>query len=110
MKTAAKFTRESPCTKVEIHNAFFNGRDYARRPVVEAKAIIGDNAPKFMLSKGYIEQVLADGVDWYVPTLSGKAWIRSGLSRYLELHPDRAADVIGKAPPKAQIRRRTRAK
>lgn len=90
MKAAKVFTRENPCTKIDLHNAFWLGGRYADQPVVRAKQIIGDNAPKYMLKKGYIEQTLRDGVDWYIVTDEGRTWLSEGLARHLELHPEQA--------------------
>lgn len=94
MKEARKFSREQPCTKVEIHNCFFDGRQYTKRPVVEVKMEVGDNVPKYLVREDYVSFVLLAGVDYYELTVDGEEWLRAGLKRYLELHPERASDVV----------------
>lgn len=108
MKSAAKFTREAPCTKVDLHLAFWVNGQYRATAVVQAKAVIGDNAPKYMLKKGFLVQSLEGGVDMYTPTETGKNWLRDGLARHLELHPEDAEKVALASPakpPKQRVRR-----
>lgn len=88
MKAAKIFTRENPCTKVDLHNCFYSKGAYVNRKLVDAKMVIGDNAPKYLVREGYIEQRLIEGADWYVVTIAGKAWLRAGILRYLQLHPE----------------------
>lgn len=97
-KAPRVFTRDDPCTKVDLHNAFFRQGQYRDTPVVDARAIIGVNAPKYLIREGYVEEKLRGGVDWYVLTIKGKAWLRTGVIRYLELHPERAVDCIEPPP------------
>jgi len=96
MKAAKKFTRENPCTKVEIHNCFIDpdiGK-YRSVPLVVAKMEIGDNVPKYLEKNDYLRAELKGGVDYYTLTADGEDWLREGLKRFLVLHPERAADVI----------------
>lgn len=113
MKSAKVFTQDNPCTKVDLHNCFFSGGAYVNRKVVDAKTVIGDNAPKYLLRKGYIEQRLIEGADWYVITIAGKAWLRAGIARHLVLHPEDIA-LCNENPAgesrKAPILRRRRSK
>lgn len=111
MKAARKFTRDDPVTKVELHNCFIDpatGR-YRPVPLVNAKTQIGDNAPKYLARNEYLRTVLRGGIDYYELTPDGEQWLRDGLKRFLELHPERAADVL-QAPKQAPRRviRRTR--
>lgn len=115
MKEAKVFTRDEPVNKIDLHNCFnVNGR-YADKTVVDAKRLIGDNAPKYLMREGLIRFRLIGGVDTYTVTVKGVAWLRAGVIRYMELHPDRAGEVIDPpegaptAPAKpAQGVRRTR--
>ena len=93
-KAPRVFTREQPCTKIDLHNAFFRGGSYRDTPVVDARAVIGINAPKYLLREGIVIERLSDGVDWYVLTAKGRGWLRTGIIRFLELHPERAGDCI----------------
>ena len=106
MKEAAKFTRDNPVTKVELHNAFWRTGQYRDTPVVDAKRIIGDNAPKYMLREDFISMETRGGVDWYILTDSGREWLRAGIARYLELHPERRSEVRGMETPVSLVRRR----
>jgi hypothetical protein len=118
MKAARVFTKEDPCTKIELHNCFFDGVRYSHKPVVNAKMEIGDNAPKYLVKKGYVVESIVGGVDYYRLTDEGEEWLREGLQRYLVLHPERSGEVkqaarsrvIRRAPAKAlkpALRRRT---
>jgi hypothetical protein len=94
LPAARVFTKEDPCTKVELHNCFFRGGQYVERAVVEARTEIGENAPKYLVKKGFVLLQTRKWVDYYVPTEQGKAWLHSGILRYLVLHPDRAKDCL----------------
>lgn len=112
MKDAAKFTRESPVSKVELWNCFTDEAGaWIDRRVVDAKTEIGDNAPKYLRREDFLEEKLVNGVDMYILTWRGRGWLRSGLIRYLELHPERIAEC--RNPPARQsiakrVLRRTR--
>jgi len=95
MKAARKFTRDDPCTKVEIHNCFFDGHRYNKKAVVDAKMEIGDNVPKYLTREGFMDTLHHAGVDYFVLTGDGEDWLRDGLARFLTLHPERTADVRG---------------
>lgn len=105
------FTKENPCTKIDLHNCFYRGGRYVNRPVVEAKTEIGENAPKYLIREGLVVVREIAGVDTYVLTPEGDQWLRTGILRYLALHPDRAGEC--KFPPPGyrsitpQVRRRT---
>lgn len=90
--TPKQFTKDNPCTKVDLHNCFFHGARYVNRPVVEAKMEIGENAPKYLIREGYVVVRMIDNVDYYCLTPLGDAWLRTGILRYLTLHPEKAAD------------------
>lgn len=86
------FDRENPCTKVDLHNCFFKGGEYVSRKLIEAKTVIGENAPKYLLSKGYAVLQTQKGVDYYALTKDGELWLISGLLKHLKLHPECALD------------------
>lgn len=99
------FTKEDPCTKVDLHNCFYAGGRYVNRPVVEAKAVIGENAPKYLIREEFVVVRTIDNIDYYCLTPEGDEWLRRGIVRYLDLHPERVADCnfpppgYGKASP-----------
>lgn len=101
------FTKENPCTKVDIHNTFATATGYARSPVVTARGIMGINAVKYLKREGLVVEVTDGAVDYWQLTPDGEAWLKKGLERHLELHPEEAARVkfpVTKA--KASPRRR----
>lgn len=95
--TPKHFTKDNPCTKVDLHNCFYRGGRYVNRPVVEAKTEIGENAPKYLIRENLVVVREIAGVDTYVLTPEGDSWLRTGILRYLALHPERAKDC--KFPP-----------
>lgn len=107
--TPASFTRTNPCTKVHLFNCFFNPKTAGVVPVVDAHQQIGVNSPKHLLDNGYLLHESRKGVDYYVLTAFGRNWLVPGLKRYLELHPEKRADVLypipGEAPAPPPIRR-----
>lgn len=85
--TPATFTKERPCNKTHLHNAFFDGKKYVDRLLVHAQAVIGKNCPRYLIRKGFVVQRLIGSVDWYCLTPAGKQWLQAGISRHLALHP-----------------------
>jgi hypothetical protein len=87
----AKYTRERPVRKVELWNCFYGRRGFKSVQVDAAKAIIGANAPRYLLRKEYIEEIDTGEVLSYNLTEVGKRWLTDGMVRYLRNHPlDRA--------------------
>jgi hypothetical protein len=93
IKPVKVFTKDQPCTKLEIHNCFAGPHGYIARPVVEAQGEIGKNAPKHMLSKLYLVYRTVGNIDYYELTRTGTIWLHDGLAAYLKHHPDRQKDV-----------------
>lgn len=110
MKEAAKFDRQNPCTKVHLWNAFRRPTGYPAQTVVQAKMMIGDNAPKYLVREGYLRAFSAGGIDFYQLTQVGVAWLEKGIRRYLELHPEAAADLEQPLPGVSAGVRRVRPK
>ena len=94
----AVFTRDEPVTKIELWNCFhdpatqFQFRD---RLLVEARAIIGLNAPKYLINRGYAAVKNGVNADYLGLTAEGQAWLLAGISRFLKNHPERAKEVTG---------------
>lgn len=89
-----KFDRANPCTKVELWNAFRGRRTFRKSvQVAVAHSIIGVNAPRNMLAKGYVEVVESRGVESYALTEDGAAWLTKGLQNFLKRHPERVEDA-----------------
>lgn len=94
----AVFTKENPCTKIEIHNCFSRGGVYANQPLVQAQTIIGENCPKYLIKSGYVVVRTIAQVDHYCLTPEGDNWLRLGIRRYLTIHPERLGECI-ELPP-----------
>lgn len=91
MKPEVKvFTRENPCTKLDIWNCFRARTGFVKVPVVEAQAQIGANVPRVMEREGRLEKAEARGVEYYVLTAEGEEWLSTGFARYLKNHPSHA--------------------
>ncbi len=89
MKPEVKvFTRDNPCTKLHIWNCFRGVRGFKKVDVAHAQSIIGVNAPRNMLSKGYATITETAGVEYYQLTKYGTEWLMTGLKSYLKNHPN----------------------
>lgn len=94
-KPVKVFTKDKPCSKVDLHNCFYlGGSTPLSRPVVEARGEIGLNAIKYLKREGYAIEHETNGVDYWTLTVEGIEWLRKGLARHLELHPGDAALVM----------------
>lgn len=82
------FTRERQATKVDLTNCFWNGRAFIARPVVQTRGIIGLNVPKYLHKHGLAETVMQGDVECLKLTAAGEAWLREGLAKHLQRHPD----------------------
>ena len=96
--TPKVFSREEPCTKIDLFNCFFKLGKYVDRMVIEAHAEIGLNAKKYLFREGYAALTTERGVEYYRLTQDGREWLSKGVLRYLELHPERALDCV-ESPP-----------
>lgn len=90
---AKVFTRDNPCTKVDLWNCFHvvgetKMPEFRSVPVVTARGVIGENAPKYLLKNGYAVVSSDARMDSYDLTRAGKEWLIKGLQRHLELHPE----------------------
>lgn len=97
-KPVKVFSREEPCTKVDLFNCFSRGGVYVPRAIVEARGEIGVNAIKYLVKKDLAEITEEGNVAYWVLTDEGETWLSEGLARHLVLHPLDAALVTGRAP------------
>lgn len=102
------FTRERPCNKVDMLNCFWTGKTYRARPVVEAHAVIGVNAPKYLLAKGLATHTAKGDVEVYTLTAEGERWLTQGVREHLKRHPADLA-ACDHAPPAAAATRAPKA-
>ncbi len=100
------FTRDLPVTKVDLHNCFCPAGQYVKRAVVEARGEIGLNAIKYLLKNDYATRFEERNVDYWKLTADGEEWLRKGLARHLELHPEEVILVNSRSAPVAPVRRR----
>ena len=94
IKPTKVFTREQPCSKVDIWNCFITAKGLAPVMVVASRGEIGLNVPKYLLKNEYLEAYTEKSVDYYRLTPSGEEWLRKGLNRHLELHPGEVENVL----------------
>ena len=88
MKPEVKvFSREAPCTKLEIWGCFRGPRGFVRVPVVTAQSQIGANVPRVMEREGRLIKVVAGQTEYYALTEEGEEWLYEGFKRYLKNHP-----------------------
>lgn len=92
--TVAVFTRDNPCTKLDLWNCFRSRRGFRQVQVAEAKSRIGANAPRGMISNGRLETVHTANTESYRLTKAGVEWLRTGISHFIKNHPDRAEEAI----------------
>lgn len=102
IKPVRVFSREHPCTKIELFNCFTGEFGYVRRPVVEARGEIGENAPKYLLQKNYCVYRTDKGIDYYELTQTGEEWLTKGVESHLKRHPDDFAKLEVKGATPAQ--------
>ena len=105
-----KFSKERPCSKIEIWNAFYGTgsvklADGSRSTdLSRARSIIGRHVPRVMCTEGRAEYATVDGEDHICLTMRGEVWLRVGLERYIENNPDRKHEVEN--PPFRTTRRK----
>ena len=103
------FTKENPVTKVELWNCFKATKGFIRRPVVETRGEIGLNAPKYLRKSGYADLITVGDIDYLVLTSAGQEWLKAGLARHLELHPEDTNTLIFPLVSDRKLVRHTRA-
>lgn len=109
IKPTRVFTRDDPCTKVHIWNCFIGPAGLGTSvPVVSSRSEIGLNTPKYLKREGFVEVHEDKGVEYYRLTAEGQEWLRKGLKRHLELHPDDRAKVTAIAQLEMPGNRRPR--
>lgn len=114
VKPVKVFTRENPCTKVDLWNCFRRGAGFVKRAVVESRGEIGLNAPKYLLREGFTRAFEQEGIDYIELTPHGEQWLTDGLERHLKKHPGdrrKCRDLPGAVPASnARARRIARAR
>ena len=105
MKPEVKvFSKQYPCTKLDIWQCFFVNGKYATVQVDVAHSVIGKNVPRVMERNGYLIRKLSARDDAYQLTAEGQAWLRAGIESYAKNHPN--VDI--NLPKKSDRVRRTR--
>lgn len=103
--TARKFTQSRPCSKVEIWNCFGGRRGFRVRQVYEAEGELGRHVPRHMIGAGRLSmEETDDGMLVFELTDTGKAWLRAGIVRYLNNHPERIDEVWNKLPNSLRLK------
>ena len=91
---AKKFTKQNPCDKRVLWNSFRGKRGFKRVQKDISHSEIGMNAPRNMLSKGYLELCEKDQSEYYILTEKGEEWITKGVVAFVKNHPNMAKKVI----------------
>lgn len=89
--TVKVFTKDNPCTKVDIWNCFRGRRGFVQVEESQVFSVIGKNAPRGMLAKGRVERTKTAKGDMYRLTDEGVDWLMQGTRRYLKNNPDKRA-------------------
>ncbi len=89
-----KFTKDRPCSKIEIWNAFYGpGAQRAggvgATDIVRARAIIGRHVPRALVMASRAHEMEKSGEHLLVLTAVGDEWLKKGIRRYLLNHPER---------------------
>lgn len=109
MPEIKKFTKDNPCSKIELWNCFRGPSGFRMAPVVEAHSVIGLNAPKYLLRESYATTRASAGVDYYVLSPAGERWLTKGLAAHLKRHPSEARRVQNPAgEPVSPAKKRSR--
>ena len=85
--TVKQFTKDKPCTKLDIWNCFRSRRGFIPAQVNAAKSIIGANAPRVMEQHKRVRVTSRSNVDYYELTAEGKKWLVRGIKNYVRNHP-----------------------
>jgi hypothetical protein len=88
------FTKDNPCTKLDIWNCFRGPNGFVAQPVVEAQTFIGANVPRVMEREGRLVKKTIKNTDYYVLTEAGEEWLAEGFARYLKNHPSHASQAV----------------
>lgn len=95
MKPMVKqFSRDQPCTKLEIWNCFKGRRGWRRVQVDIAHSKVGINAPRYMLKQGYLTVGENRQVEYYSVTRKGQDWLWTKFRSYLINHPEDRSRAI----------------
>lgn len=81
------FTKDSPCTKLEVWQCFKAERGFKEVPIVAAHAIIGVNVPRVLEREARLLRYERSGVEYYRLTIDGEEWLNAGFRGYLRNHP-----------------------
>lgn len=89
------FTKEHPCTKLDIWNCFANdsGTGFRVMQVDQAHALIGVNVPRVMERNGRLVRDRRQTGDLYILTIEGQVWLNKGIRSYLRNHPAEALQL-----------------
>lgn len=88
------FTKDRPCTKLDIWRCFYHPKaGFVRVQVDTVHAEIGLNAPRGMVAQARLARVESKGVEVYGLTPEGEQWLILGIMAYVKNHPLEASSV-----------------
>lgn len=102
------FSKENPCSKKDLWLCFRTSRGFREVQVDEAHSIIGVNSPRYLERQGYLIKGEGAGMDTYLLTAAGEAYLTKGIQAYLKNHPAEAGEIpFLSAPSRGRRIRRT---
>lgn len=105
------FSKDAPCTKLEIWVCFRGRHGFMLVPVVVAQSQIGANVPRVMEREGRLIRKTVQAVDYYQLTELGEEWLYNGMRSYLKNHPAKVRETPylpnewGLSAPSRRLRR-----
>lgn len=85
--TVREFTKDAPCTKLEIYQCFSGPRGYQRVQVDAAHSVIGKSVPRVLERDGKAIKIAGPRGDFYELTEFGQQWLDKGIRAFLKNHP-----------------------
>lgn len=79
----ATFSKDQPCTKIEIWNCFRARTGFRVVPVVEARRMMGRSVPNHLVREGKAEHVTNRRGECLKLTPDGEQWLTEGTERYV---------------------------
>jgi len=83
-----KFTKDNPCTMVDIWNCFRIKNGFRNVQIGEAQSLIGINVPNYMLRMNRLVIFEIRREEYYVLTHDGAEWLERKFTRYLQSYPE----------------------
>ena len=83
MSHVREFTKDRPCNKIDIWNAFRGKRRFVVTTMRDAKMVIGENVPGHLVRNGRAEFIERKGEECIKLTAEGEEWLKKGATIYI---------------------------